>query len=68
MGEIGTWVPAGIPLKMLADLFTKVMGRNTRWWAEVFGSPLQLILGFVLPGFLSGPAHPLFVQAPSHHC
>lgn len=30
MGEIGTWVPAGIPLKTHADLFTKVMGRNTR--------------------------------------
>ena len=61
MGDIGTWVPMGILLKMLADLFTKVMGRNTRWWAEVFGSRLQLVLGSVLPGSLSGSVHPLLV-------
>lgn len=60
-------MPVGIPLKTFADSFTKVMGTNTRWWAEVFGSPLQLILASVLPGFVSGPAHPLLVQAPSHH-
>lgn len=66
MGEIGTWVPAGIPLKTLAGLFTEVVGRNTRWWAEVFGSLLRLVLGSVPQGS-SGPAHPLLVQTPSHH-
>lgn len=67
MDEIGTRVPAGSPLETLADVFTEVMGGNTRWWAEVFGSPLQLVLGSVRLEFLSGPAHPLLVQAPSHH-
>lgn len=67
MDETGTRVPAGSPLKTLAEVFTEVMGRNTRRWAEVFRSPLQLVLGSVLLEFLSGPAHPLLVQAPSHH-
>jgi len=66
MGEISTWEPAGISLKMLAGLFTEGMGRNTRWWAAVFGSPLQLVLRSVLPGSLSGPARPLLAQASSH--